>query len=74
MKLPYLSIGNDELSDNKKLKLGEFIPCRNCGHLCEIRSHNFEKSDGSIQTTLCNKCNKTYLVGVDYTSLWEKEN
>lgn len=72
MELPYMTIGNDELAGNKKLTLGESIPCRNCGSLCEVRSHNLEKSKGTLQTTRCYDCGKTYLVGVDFISIWEK--
>lgn len=74
MKYPYITIGNGEIDDNKRLVPGKFIPCRNCGCSCEIKSHNFEKSEGSIQTTNCFKCGKIYMVGMNLLSLWENKN
>jgi dissimilatory sulfite reductase (desulfoviridin) alpha/beta subunit len=73
MRQPHIAIGNGELDDNRRLVSGESIPCRNCSTMCVIKSHNFEKSEVSIQTTKCFKCGKTYMVGMNSLSLWEKK-
>ena len=69
--LPYIAVGNGELNDNKNLVPGEFIPCRNCGTLCEIKTHGLEKTNGSLETTTCFTCGKTYLIGIDCLYLWK---
>ena len=69
--MDYIAIGNDELTGNKELIPGEFTPCRNCGNMCEIKTHILEKIKGSIETTTCFMCKKTYIVGVDCKHLWE---
>lgn len=74
MEHSYIAIGNDELDGNKILIPGEFIPCRNCGAMCEIKTTLLKMSEGSLETTKCASCGKVYLVGVDCVSLWEKED
>lgn len=70
----YIAIGNNELNNNKELIPGEFIPCRNCGNMCIVKTHILEKIEGSIETTTCVVCKKTYLVGSNHKHLWEINN
>jgi len=68
-KIPFISVGNNELKDNKKLKKGNLIDCPHC-----LKKHKVElgKTSDGVETDslMFYKCGKNlYLCGVDGVSL-----